>query len=364
MYKTLIVDDREIFIIELKRLNVWGETSGFTVADKANNGSQALDLLRKNRYDLVITDIRMPIVDGLQLLRIIKKENLCPCVVLISEHSEFNYAREGIVLGAFDYLVKPVTEASLLELLLRSEEYLKANYSTSRINLPSDKKFEWAYPSVDEKNIINYIKSKDISAIKLFKVTLENLYTALSDNIISADIIAKKLYHNIIIATYEEYPWLSNFIDMQYFEEVDYFHDSNANSFIEFYLRKLNYLIKSILKLQPETSDNNINDICKYILNNPEADLKLKIISEKFYMNNTYLSNSFANKTGIHFNDYITLIKMSRAEYLLKNSNLKTYEVGYQIGYRDINYFMKQFKKVFGKSPSEYRNTKYCDYQI
>lgn len=365
MFKTLIVDDRDIFLIELKRLKVWGDPSGFKVVDKANNGSQALDLLRKNTFDLVLTDIRMPIVDGLQLLREIKKEKLCPCVVIISEYSEFNYARQGIVLGAFDYLVKPATEESLLELLKRAGNYLKSNYSQdTSTNFHSDENFEWAYPSSEEKTIINYFKNKDISAVQLFYVTLDNLYIALPDNIIKADIIVKKLYHNIIIAIYEEYKWLDNFIDLHYFEEVDFIHDGNANTFKEFYCRKIKHLINFIIKYQPDTSDDNIKNICGYILNNPEADLKLKIISEKFFMNNTYLSNSFAIKTGIHFNDYITMIKMARAEYLFKNSSLKAYEIGYQIGYRDINYFMKQFKKVYGRSPTEYRNTDYADYQI
>lgn len=365
MFKTLIVDDRDIFLIELKRLKVWEEISGFTITDKANNGSQALDLLRKNTYDLVLTDIRMPIVDGLQLLREIKKENLCPCVVIISEYSEFNYARQGIVLGAFDYLVKPATEESLLELLARSENYLKAYYNHENSTvLHSDKNFEWAYPSAEEKTIINYFKNKDVSAVQLFNVTLDNLYIALAGNIIKADIIVKKLYHNIIIALYEEFKWLNNFINIHYFEEVDFIHDGNADTFKEFYCRKIKHLTNFILKYQPVTSDENIKEICEYILNNPEADLKLKTISEKFYMNNTYLCNSFAVKTGIHFNNYITMIKMARAEYLFKNSSLKAYEIGYQIGYRDINYFMKQFKKVYGQSPTEYRNIEYCDYQI
>jgi two-component system, response regulator YesN len=365
MFRTLIVDDREIFLLELKRLKVWGKNSGFEIVDKANNGNQALDLLRNNKYDLLLTDIRMPIVDGLQLLREIKKDKLCPCVVIISEYSEFNYARQGIVLGAFDYLVKPATEESLLALLKRAGNYLKSNQNQENsTDLHLDDKFEWAYPSAEEKTIINYFKNKDTSAVQLFLVTLENLYIALADNIIKADIIVKKLYHNIIIAVYEEYKWLNNYIDLHYFEEVDFIHDGNANTYKEFYCRKIQYLINFIIRYQPDTSDNNIKNICLYLLNNPESDLKLKTISEKFFMNNTYLSNSFAVKTGIHFNDYITMIKMARSEYLFKNSSLKAYEIGYQIGYRDINYFLKQFKKVYGRSPTEYRNAEYSDYQI
>lgn len=365
MYKTLIVDDRDIFLIELERLKVWGEISGFEIAGKAGNGSQAIDLLKKNAYDLVLTDIRMPIIDGLQLLREIKKDRLCSCVVIISEYSEFNYARQGIVLGAFDYLVKPATEESMLQLLKRAENYLKeAQNQKLSSGFDTDNKFEWVYPAAEEKNIINYIKNKDSSAVPLFSSTIENLYQALSDNIIKADIIIKKLYHNIIIAIYEELKWLNNFININYFDEVDFLHEGNTDAFKDFYLRKLNYLIKFTVKYQPDTQDENIRSICDYILNNPEEDLKLKIIAEKFFINNAYLSNSFPAKTGIHFNDYVTMVKLTRAEYLFKNTNLKTYEIGFQIGYRDINYFMKQFKKTYGRSPSEFRNSDYSDYQI
>ncbi len=365
MYKTLLVDDRDIFLVEMERLKVWGEATGFEIAGKAGNGSQAIDMLRRDTYDLVLTDIRMPILDGLQLLREIKRENLCSCVVLISEYSEFNYARQGIVLGAFDYLVKPAAEENMLELLKRAGNYLNdAGSHAIHSDFEADAKFEWAYPSAEEKNIIKFFKNKDASAVPLFNATVENLYQALPDNIIKADIITKKLYHNVIIAVYEEFLWLARYISMNYFEEVDYIHDGNTNTFKEFYCRKINYLLRFINKFQPDTQDENIRNICLYILNNPEEDLKLKVIAEKFFINNTYLSNSFYLKTGIHFNNYVTMVKMARAEYLFKSTGLKTYEVGFQIGYRDLNYFMKQFKKIYGQSPSEYRSTEYSDYQI
>lgn len=58
------------------------------------------------------------------------------------------------------------------------------------------------------------------------------------------------------------------------------------------------------------------------------------------------------------------MVKMARAEYLFINTNLKTYEVGYQLGYHDMNYFSKLFKKYYGRSPSQYRCTVVQDYQI
>lgn len=361
MYKVLVADDREIFLIELKRLKVWGEKSGFEIIDTASNGEEALELLNKNSYDLVLTDIRMPVVDGLQLLREIQKDKLCPSVVFLSEYSEFNYARQGIVLGAFDYIVKPASEETMLVLLKRIKAFLDNIYNNQHYSLNGtiETDSEWVYPTSDEKQIINCLINKEENAIKIFRVTTENIYNVLSDNIIKADIIIKKMYHNIISAVYDNFNWLNSYIDIQFFETMDYIHDENMNNFMEFYCGKITYLLNFLTKFYIETPDELIKNICEYILNNSNSDLKLKVIAEKFYINNTYLSNTFAMKTGIHFNDYATKVKMARARYLLINTKLKTYEVGYQIGYHDINYFSKLFKKYYGKNPSEYRNIVY-----
>ncbi len=365
MFQTLIVDDRDIFLTELKKLKIWGEASGFWIADKANNGKQALDLLRAKSYDLVLTDIRMPVVDGLQLLREIKKENLCSCVVFLSEFCEFHYAREGIVLGAFDYLVKPATEESLADLLKRASSFLLSRPSGSRsTDSFVDENFDRLYPFTEEASIVNQLSENDPMTILSFKTTLDNLYILLEDNIIKADIIIKKLYHNIIKNIYEKFPWLKQYINPVFFNEIDFLRDGDDNAYKSLYCRKLDYLANVLKKLHPITSDPNLRDICEYLLSNPEKDLKLKLISEQFFLNNTYLSSTFSTKLGIRYNDFVTLIKMTHAEYLIRSENLKPYEVGYQLGYKDINYFLKQFKAIHGQSAAKFRNSEYIDYQI
>jgi two-component system response regulator YesN len=370
VYKILAVDDREIFLTELKRLKLWGENSEFKIVNTASNGKEALELLGKNSYDLVFTDIRMPVVDGLQLLREIQKDKLCKCVVILSEYSEFNYARQGIVLGAFDYIVKPATEETMIELLKRIKTFLdnignKENKVLSHKDYLIKDNSEWVYPLADEKQIIKNLIGKEDKAIKLFSVTTENIYKILSNNIIEADIITKKMYHNIIASVYDNFNWLKDYIGIEFFETIDYINDQSSSDFIQFYCRKITYLLNFLKKFYLETTDELIKNICGYILTNHNSNLKLKVIAEKFYINNTYLSNAFATKTGTRFNNYVTMVKMARARYLLINTQLKTYEIGYQLGYHDINYFSKLFKKHYGENPSEYRiNLKGVDYQI
>lgn len=366
MFKVLIVDDRDIFLLDLKRMNVWGELSGFEITGTAGNGQCALDLLHENVCDLVLTDIRMPIIDGIQLLREIKKDGLCPCVVLLSEYSEFNYARQGIILGAFDYLVKPATEESLLELLKHARGYLESlnDHGAPFSQQSIDEHFDWIYPSAEENMIINYFRNRNDSVNALFHTTINNIYYVMADNLIKAEIVVKKLYGNIVDAVYRHYQWLDNFVDIHDFENVDYIHEGAENSGRDFYCRKIEFLMSLIKKYQPYVADPTISDIIDYILGNFESDIKLKTVAEKFYINNTYLSNTFAAKAGIKYNDYVTLVKLGRAKYLLTNTTLKTYEIGYQLGYHDINYFSKLFKKYYGQSPTEWRNTDYIDFQI
>lgn len=226
-----------------------------------------------------------------------------------------------------------------------------------------DKKFGWIYPSAEENMIIKCFKNQDDTVNNIFCMTVDNIYFVI-DNLLIADIMVKKLYGNIIAAVYSHYGWLENFIAIQDFENAGYIHEGAENSARDFCCRKINYLKNIIRRFQPVVTDPLINEIIAYILHNIESDIKLKTISEKFYINHTYLSNNFAAKAGINYNDYVTLLKMSRARYLFKRTNLKAYEIGYQLGYHDINYFSKLFKKYYGQSPIEYRNADYIDYQI
>jgi two-component system response regulator YesN len=104
MYKVMLVEDSEVMLKEIRRLKCWRDAPDFVVSYEARNGCEALQQLTGTPIDLVITDIRMPKVNGLELLQKIKERELAKAVVILSEYREFNYARRGMVLGAFDYL--------------------------------------------------------------------------------------------------------------------------------------------------------------------------------------------------------------------------------------------------------------------
>lgn len=118
MYKVLLVDDDKAMRFLYRKMYAWSEC-GFLIADEASNGKEALDLLAIKKYDLVFTDIRMPFVDGIELLRIIKEKGYRSSVVFSSSYNDFEYARQGIILGAFDYILKPIKDKQLRDVLGR-----------------------------------------------------------------------------------------------------------------------------------------------------------------------------------------------------------------------------------------------------
>ncbi|MDF2963556.1 MAG: DNA-binding response regulator [Paenibacillus sp.] len=130
MYKALLVDD-EVWMWEgLKKLMAAGET-GFIVAAAAKNGRQAWDLLQENHFDLIILDIQMPKMDGLELLKAMRDRHINTPVIIFSGHNEFDYARQAFRYGVIDYLLKPVDKQEFLRLLGKVKEtLLKAERSS------------------------------------------------------------------------------------------------------------------------------------------------------------------------------------------------------------------------------------------
>ena len=122
MLRVFLVDDERAVRENLRDTVPWNQW-GFEVAGEAGDGEMALALIRKTRPDVLITDIRMPFVDGIELLKTINERGLCRCVLLLSEFAEFNYAKEGILNGAFDYILKPVDEIKIREALTGSMRF-------------------------------------------------------------------------------------------------------------------------------------------------------------------------------------------------------------------------------------------------
>ncbi len=118
-YKVLLVDDEPIILRSLKVAIPWEEL-GLTIAGEARNGEAALRLIEEHSPHIVISDIRMPVIDGIALMKEVLPRSAKLLFIFISGYGEFEYARDALRLGAFDYLLKPIDHDELTEMLTRA----------------------------------------------------------------------------------------------------------------------------------------------------------------------------------------------------------------------------------------------------
>ncbi|WP_419873282.1 response regulator transcription factor [Candidatus Pristimantibacillus sp. PTI5] len=136
MYKLFIADDEQLVVETLSALIDWN-ASGIRIVGTANNGKQALERILQSDPDIVLTDIRMPGLNGLELIRALKEKGQKAECIIVSGYSEFKYAKEAIELEAVDYLIKPAELDEVAKTVSRTIERLerKADQTGNRPEL-------------------------------------------------------------------------------------------------------------------------------------------------------------------------------------------------------------------------------------
>ena len=141
MLKVMLVDDEPYILQGLQVLIDW-ESGGFEIAALCHNGREALKYLKENTVDLIISDIKMPEMTGLELLETVKKEKISDAeFVLLTGYDDFAYTQRAIRNGCLDYILKPVIEEELISVLQKV-----TNLNRESILLKKDReKMEDAY---------------------------------------------------------------------------------------------------------------------------------------------------------------------------------------------------------------------------
>jgi hypothetical protein len=243
MLKVVIADDEPFVREGLKSLIDW-EKIGVKLVGDFENGKDLIGSLPVLLPDIVITDIQMPSISGLQIAKYISENYKNVIVILLTAYSKFQYAKEAIEYGVKHYVVKN-------DLL-------------------------------DELPLI------------LAKIVSENTES----------------------------------------ENQSDLNNDDAN------IENCAYVIQ---------------DIEKYIEENLDKKLSLTDIAESIHMNKSYISRMFKEKAGENLFDYINKRKIEKAKHLIKNNELRMYEIALNVGMEDTAYFSRVFKKYEGISPSEYQ---------
>ena len=153
MLKLMLVDD-EPFILQGLQILVDWEQEGFEIVAVMSNGKEALDYLKENKVDLIISDIQMPVMTGLELLETIQKEQISDArFAILTGYDDFSYAQRAIKNNSMDYILKPVRKEDILN-LLRNVSKLKTE------SIKQDEKQQKMEDAYLARNVIALLKGK------------------------------------------------------------------------------------------------------------------------------------------------------------------------------------------------------------
>lgn len=394
MYNLIIVEDNRSVLNLISQITDFNEL-GFSIVGLFRDGSKALEFIRNNKVDAIITDIKMPGIDGTELAEICHEEFSEIKIIFLSAFRDFEYARSAIKSDVFDYLTKPIDIDEFNDVLKKLKKNLDKNTtpSFSKTNIFYERL--QVFEKITENNfsddeIIEMLKECRINIqnknpkIALFRFSLSNLEEYLNNfwiygleklyialyNFIPKDsslvyfVISKTVYNEIEVTV------IDNGCE-DFRNKADEFKNqfvSNTKSFLKLEIRCVSSDFISSLSgitsklLSSEEEANVSNEIMKkaliYIENNYGENISLSSISNQLYVSAKYLSKLFKKEINKNFIDYITEIRMKNAANYLLKSDKSIEEIFSLVGYSNKSHFYKVFKSYFGQTPNDYRNNK------
>lgn len=185
IYKILLVDDEDD--IRGRISSKISESIGFEIVGSAGNGFDALDFLESNDVDVVLTDIKMPFIDGIELTKIVKREYPMIKVAFITGYDDFDYAKEAIDLGVKRYMTKPITSNEINQFLKSLKLDLDNEYNQMHDIMIIKEKYEKLLPVIGDSYLssllyVDRIKLHDIEKLKLYEIDVlpyKSFYTFL-----------------------------------------------------------------------------------------------------------------------------------------------------------------------------------------
>ncbi len=165
MYRVFIIDDEPIAIIGINMTFEW-EKYGFSVVGETTDALCAVEMAEELMPDVIFTDIVMPDITGLELIKKIRQRRIDTEFVIVSGHNDFLYTKQAIQQGIFDYCLKPIKKTEAVELLERLKNYLDEKNGLTNLAMLSGGEIR----NARLKNIVEYINDNYADGIKLSKV--------------------------------------------------------------------------------------------------------------------------------------------------------------------------------------------------
>ncbi len=391
MYKLLIVEDEKYARQHIEKY-VTNNLGEYYSVFAAKNGVEAMEIIEKENIDVVITDIKMPEMSGIELAKFIYENHSHIIVMILSGYEEFEYAKSAIRYNVKEYFVKPFDLIEFKSTLLGTVKKLdkKKNVFSENgalteerecfffslvyggfgdiedireqadalmldfdfENTPCDVVFveigdynrfineKWSYTkdsfSVAVSNLLSgFLETDFVYCIHSENGCFEYIVYHTDKKIYSYESIADKMHNilNLPVKIAKKYPTFENL------DELLEFGNKKESQFLFSKDDKLKTAIEAAKK---------------YIEENYHKNISREEIAGAVFFSPVYFAKNFKLHTGMNYNDYLIKVRIEKAIELMKQNKYKVYEIAKKVGYENTKYFFRVFKLYTGYTPKDY----------
>ena len=323
MIKVFLVED-EFVIREGIKKNIDWEGHGYQFVGEASDGEIAYPLIKKEKPDIVITDIRMPFMNGLELSKLIKKEMPLTEIIILSGFEEFEYAKEAIKLGVAQYLTKPISGDELLKEL----DLLSAKIEENK----REREIREKYLSEMKEDTVNERKVFFEKLVRAAEPAAKLIQSAEDLNMNLSAVVYSIMLCKAFVHTHSQYEFSQRLVSIE--EEIEEYIDEDYVIMFDRDLEGKAFLFKGDSK---EQLDRIINEFCeklKEIFKEYEgigyfagigvyAERLTDITYSYETANKAFTKRYFTDESAIIRSDDISVSDLSQEQFNVENLDVK-----------------------------------------
>ncbi len=358
MYKVVIIDDEPWTRNVIRSLGPW-EKLGLEVVGEASDGETGWSLVKNLRPDIVITDVRMPRLTGLDLIQLMRDESIMAPAIVISGYEDYEYVHKALKLGVVDYLLKPVKPEELTRQLENCLKELNRNEDTGELRVKAE-----FPPEAWEKDFNKILKELEINISIGNSSKIDEGLSCLKTLIYEYEgecptqFIQIGIYYSLI-GVWQRYISQSSYNKKEVLNgtgDVYVFgRESKLKDILDFIGNLFKKTIDYVKERESKKTRMDTDSVCRYIEEHYKEGVTLEEAADHFHISKEYLSKIFKNDQKIGFSEYVLMIRMEKAKELIIKYKVPLREVGAMIGYMDQAHFYKNFKKYYGITPGDMR---------
>lgn len=391
MKSVLIVEDETLIRLGIRAML---EATGLQImiAGDASDGREALDFMKRNPVDIVVTDIQMPIMNGLEFIEVCKQQYPDTVFLVLSSYEKFDYAQAAIRLGVKDYMLKSsmnvetfrasirsilnsaygivstdITEQSTNRISLLKEHILNNQLRRERPNLLPAESETFRYPFWEGQTHVCLIGPGSMykGSSEQIQSLLQRLIWMIHDQSPTMDMEAISIRGvGILIfagagAIEENHwrAWLSEIREkIREVINVELHWEERAS--LQDWRQIRQFCQKLILNFRMMDQEEKANPILKamnFMQDHFEEPISLNQVAAQIHMSSSQFSRMFKEVTGFSYIRYLSDLRFEKAKAYLEDSGLTAMSIGKLVGYPNPRYFSKWFKAMTGITPGEYR---------